>query len=273
MKNLLHIQSTAWRLVLPLVASFFAWSCEDVLQLDLSDVHNQVVIEGIVSNSPSSTSLKVSLTRNSFDNAQAPKLSGAVVTLSDDKGVKEVVTENPAGVFVPSVVTGSPGRMYHLSVVAAGLEFTADSKMPSPMSLDSIRYSKSTSWFTYNSTVLRYYITDNPAVEEYCLIKAYSQNSSSFVWTIYSDKYVDGGQIVLESPAFTPTSSTVVVEVLSVDKATYEYFYSLRDLLGNDISITDLLRMTDYNPKSNLTNNALGYFSAQAQSRYFVNIR
>jgi hypothetical protein len=259
--------------MLPLLASFFAWSCEDVLQLDLSDVHNQVVIEGIVSITPSSSSIKVSLTRNSFDNTQAPKVSGAVVTLSDDQGVTEVVTESPAGVFVPSVITGSPGRTYHLRVVAAGLEFTADSKMPSPMSLDSIRYTKSTSWFTYNSTVLKYYLTDTPAVDEYCLIRAYSQNSSSFVWTIYSDKYTDGGHVVLESPAFTPTSSTVVVEVLSVDKATYEYFYSLRDLLGDNISIPDMLRMTDYNPKSNLTNNALGYFSAQAQSRYIVTIK
>jgi hypothetical protein len=93
------------------------------------------------------------------------------------------------------------------------------------------------------------------------------------VWTIYSDKYSDGKGVVLESPEFKPTSNTLVVELLSIDKATYEYFYSLRVMLGNGISIPDFLRTTDYNPKSNLTNNALGYFSAQAQSRYIVNIK
>jgi hypothetical protein len=184
-----------------------------------------------------------------------------------------VLKEGEPGVFIPSVISGVPGRVYSLRVVFLGKEYSAESSMPMPMLLDSIRYVTSTSWFTVSSTSLRYYLTDKPGIEEYCLIKAYSQNSSSFVWTIYSDKYTDGKRVVLESPEFNPTSNTIVVELIAIDKATYEYFYSLRDVLGNSISIPDLLRMSDYNPKSNLTNNALGYFSAQAQSRYSVTIK
>ena len=259
--------------ILTLLASICLLSCEEVLQLDLSDIENQVVIEGVVSNSSSASKIRVGLTQSAFEKSQPVSLSGALVTLSDDQGNSEVVKESQPGVFIPSTITGVAGRVYRLRVGILGKEYSAESRMPLPMSLDTIKYITSSSWFSFNSTSLKYYLTDKPGIEEYCLIKAYSQNSSSFVWTIYSDKYAEGKQVVLESPEFNPTSNTIIVELIAVDKTTYEYFYSLREVLGNSISIPDLLRMSDFNPKSNLTNNALGYFSAQAMSRYVVNIR
>ena len=263
-----------FRVTLPALAAVLFLSCEEVINLDLSDVQNQVVIEGILSSSPSSSKISVSLTQSAFEKSEPVALRGAVVTLSDDQGTTEVVKEGPAGVFVPTVITGSPGRSYHLTVAVAGQEYSADSRMPAPMSLDSVRLTTSSSWpKLFGSTVLKYYLTDKPGVEEYCLIKAYNENSSSFIWTIYSDKYSDGKQVILESPTFVPTSSTVIVEVIAVDRAAYDYFYSLRDALPEGLSIPDWLLMTDYNPKSNLTNNALGYFSAQSVMRYTVSVR
>jgi len=255
------------------LASIFFLSCEEVLQLDLSDIENQIVIEGVVSNSPSASVIRIGLTQSSFERSQPGSISGARVTLSDDLGNSEVVNESQPGVFIPSVIAGVPGRVYNLSVEFLGREYSASSRMPAPMSLDTITYEISSSWFTYGSTSLKYYLTDKAGVEEYCLIKAYSQSSSSFVWTIYSDKYTDGKSVVLQSPEFNPTDNAIVVEVIALDKSAYEYFYSLREIIGNTISIPDLLRMSDYNPKSNLTNNALGYFSAQATNRYVVKIR
>jgi hypothetical protein len=260
-------------IVLALLASIFFLSCEEVLQLDLSNIENQIVIEGVVSNSSSSSKIRIGLAQSAFEKSQPKSLSGALVTLSDDLGNTEVVKESQPGVFIPSTISGVPGRVYNLRVRFLDKEYSAESRMPMPMSLDSIKYVTSSSWFSFSSTSLKYYLTDKPGTEEFCLIKAYSLNSTSFVWTIYSDKYADGKQVVLESPEFNPTNSTLVVELISVDKATYEYFYALREVLGNSISIPDLLRMNDFNPKSNLTNNALGYFSAQAQSRYVVNIK
>lgn len=273
MKVYLISLSVTLELALVLVLSVLFLSCEEVLPLDLSGIENQMVIEGVVSTSPSSSKIKIGLTQSAFERSQPGSVSGALVTLTDNLGNSEVLKESDPGVFILSTISGVPGRVYDLRVVFGGKEYTAESQMPLPMSLDSIRYVTSSSWLTFGATSLRYYLTDKPGVEEYCLIKAYSLNSSSFVWTVYSDKYANGKGVVLESPQFNPTNNTLVVEVLSIDKATYEYFYSLREMLGNDISIPDFLRMTDYNPKSNLTNNALGYFSAQSVSRYVVNIR
>ena len=247
-------------------------ACEDVIHLDLSDIQNQIVIEGIVSDSPASSKVTVSVTQNAYQKPQSSNLLGATVTLSDDQGTTEIVKEGQTGVFVPTTISGVPGRAYRLSVSVGGQVFTADSRMPAPMTLDSIRSVTSTSWLTFGSTTLRYYLTDNPTIDEFCVIKAYCLNSSSFVWTVYSDKYANGSHVMVESPEFSPTNATVVVEVYSVDKAVYDYFYSLRLVAGTSLSLPDLLRMSDYNPKSNISNNALGYFSAQTMRRYIVQL-
>jgi len=106
------------------------------------------------------------------------------------------------------------------------------------------------------------------------MIKAFNQNDSKFYWTLYSDKNSDGKQVVLESPSFLASSNTIRVEVISIDKATYEYFRTLQELVGNDgFEAPDLLKLNEYNPRSNITNDALGYFSAQSQRDYMVSLR
>jgi hypothetical protein len=261
------------RATMPLLASLCFVSCEDVLPLELSNIQGQIVIEGIVSNAPSSSKVSVSLTHNAYEKGEPKVVSGALVTLSDDTGASEVLKEGQPGVFVPSIIAGSPGRRYRLTVSVSGQEFSAVSKMPAPMSLDSIRFVKSTSIFSFGASYLRYYLTDKPGIEEYCVIRAHCLNSNVYYWTLYSDRYSEGKQVLVESPDFTLTNTTIIVEVLAVDKAGYDYFYSLREVLGKSITIPDFLQTKDYNPATNLSNNALGYFSAQALTRDTVTIR
>jgi hypothetical protein len=47
--------------------------------------------------------------------------------------------------------------------------------------------------------------------------------------------------------------------IKTIDKATYDYFYTLRDVLSSDQAATSL---APANPNTNLTNGSLGYFSA-----------
>ncbi len=273
MSKPVHRVSGFLHALLTALFAFTLYSCEDVIQLDLSDIESQIVIEGIVSDTPSASKVTVSITQSAFEKSQPHNVTGAAVMISDDRGTTEALKETQTGVFVPTAMNGVAGRTYHLSVTVGGQQFMADSRMPAPVVLDSIKSVSSFSWFTLGTTTLQYYLTDNPAVEEYCVIKVYNQNGSPLVWNVYSDKNAAGRHVVLESPEFTPTSSTIIVEVLSVDKAAYEYFYSLRQVVGNSLSVPDMLRMSDYNPKSNLSNNALGYFSAQSTRRYTVSIR
>jgi hypothetical protein len=152
----------AFALAFVLVPSAFFLSCEEALPLDLSGIENQIVIEGIVSNSFSSSRIKLGFTQSAFEKAQPRNLSGALATLSDDSGSLEVLKEGDPGVYTPSTMTGVPGRVYKLRVVFGDKEYTAESRMPVPMSLDSIKYVKSSSLLTFGSTSLKYYLTDKP---------------------------------------------------------------------------------------------------------------
>ncbi len=55
------------------------------------------------------------------------------------------------------------------------------------------------------------------------------------------------------------TGDAITVELLSIDKATYDYFNTLRDVLSSDQAATSL---APANPNTNLSNGLLGYFSA-----------
>jgi hypothetical protein len=259
---------------LTLLMSVLFVACEDVINLDVSDVEPQLFIEGVISSSSSASKVTIGFTQNAYTSSSARSVAGARIIVSDDAGNSEVLKQSAPGVFVPSAIIGEPGRKYFLNVKVDGKEYAATSTMPAAMSLDSVRNVSSTSWFIFTTSILKYYITNRPGIEEYCLIKAYNPGSSSFVWTIYSDKYTDGRQVDLVSPEFTPTTNTINVEIISIDKATYEYFYSVKEILGNgNLSLPDLLGMDDFNPKSNLTDNALGYFSAQSRVVYSVPVR
>jgi hypothetical protein len=52
---------------------------------------------------------------------------------------------------------------------------------------------------------------------------------------------------------------TIIVELLSIDKAAYDYFNTLKDILSSDRSPTSL---SPANPNTNVSNGALGYFAA-----------
>jgi len=62
-----------------------------------------------------------------------------------------------------------------------------------------------------------------------------------------------GGQVQL--------GDTITLELLSIDKASYDYFSTLKDILTSDRSPTSL---SPANPNTNLSNGSLGYFSAFA---------
>lgn len=260
--------------VLLSLTSLLSISCEEVIDLDLDQVPQRIVIEGIVSDKPSTSRITISFSESIYKRSASGNVAGAKVILSDNTGRSEQLQEIQAGVFGPSSV-GIAGREYRLTVTHGGMEYTATSHMPVAMALDSVRWTGSRfNQFFSNSGSLIYYVSNKPGIEEYCLIKAYNLNESSSKWTLYSDKYSDGKQVALESPSMNSSGVAMRIELLSIDRATYDYFVKLREVIGSDgFEIPDILRLSDFNPKSNLSNNALGYFSAQSQRDYLVNLR
>ena len=64
-----------------------------------------------------------------------------------------------------------------------------------------------------------------------------------------------------EDEPFFP-QDTVVVELQTLDKSTYDYYLTLNSLAGGLFGASN-----PANPKTNLSNDALGYFGAYTVSR------
>lgn len=255
-------------------ASLLFVSCEEVIDLELDQVKERIVIEGVVSDKPSASNVKISFTESIYTRSNPKSAGGATVILSDDHGNSEFLRESQPGVYTPTTIVGTVNRDYRLRVILDGMEYSATSRMPGTMVLDSVRASAPAYDILFGyATTLTYYLTNKPGVEEYCMIRALHQNGSTISWMLFSDKHSDGKQVALESSL--STSSTIIrVELIAIDKAAYEFYRTLRELVGEDgMEVPDVLRMNEYNPRSNISNNALGYFSAQSQRDYVVNLR
>jgi hypothetical protein len=259
-----------------LAASLSLTSCEETIDLDLDQVREHMVIEGIVSDKPLVSGVRLSFSKSIYTTSAAKSTDGAVVTLSDDSGNNEVLQEVQPGNYAPTRMTGSVGREYRLKVTFEGTDYMSISRMPEPMFLDSVKTSVSGNDPRFSRRVeLMYYVTNKPGVEEFCIIKAYGQNDGQqYYWTLFGDKNSDGKQVALDGPSFYTSGTSVRVEIISIDKAVYEYLRALEEIVGHDsFVVPDLLKMNAYNPRSNITNGALGYFSAQSQRDHVVPLR
>jgi hypothetical protein len=82
-------------------------------------------------------------------------------------------------------------------------------------------------------------------------------------YRLYTDKFTNGNEMSerIRTTINVQHGDTLTVELISLDYAAYEYFYTLNDILISDRSPTSL---SPANPNTNLSNGSLGYFAAYA---------
>ena len=161
--------------------------------------------------------------------------------------------------------------IYYLSVLANGREYIAESKFPQAIELDSVNLIRHESWRTTYRLIA--YFNDHPGIEEYCLIDFY-RNGEHLWWEqiLYNDRFRDGREIKLENlDTDFFLSDNIKIEVLTFDKAIYDY-YSVMLETDEDNGDQSLIDLAAANPPSNISNSALGYFSAQAYRFYNITI-
>jgi len=230
-------------------------SCyRDAIDLDLDGIGSQVVIEGIVTDQSGPYTVKISKPVNFKRASEFLPISHADVMISDDSGNSETLHESQAGYYRTHNMQGFPGKTYSLNVSIGGEKYSAISTMPEAIDLDSIGF------ISYGQVSIICYFTDPAGVKNYCRLKVF-QNGELVYTYLYQDRYSDGQQIVIDDIETNFNHGDhVEIQFMTINKATFEYFETI-----NDAQVT---LVTLYNPKTNLSNNALGYFSAHALRRY-----
>ncbi|MDE3058897.1 MAG: DUF4249 domain-containing protein [Bacteroidota bacterium] len=247
-------------------------SCQNVISVDLNKANPQVVIEGKVTDQPGPYTVTISKTGNYFDPVlEFPPVAGATAVISDDKGNTDTLHETAAGTYSTSTLQGMSGRTYSLTVTSEGKTYSGVSFLPPKVSIDSLSATSFRAPGGDKVYEIDITFTDPPEAKNYYRIALHigSLSPDSIAggrYYLYTDKLFNGNTVTQEIRFRDDIGSirpgdTLTVDLLSIDEATYNYFNTLKGIIGeNDRNIS----ASPANPNTNLSNGSLGYFAAYA---------
>jgi hypothetical protein len=250
--------------IFPLVF-ILAVACEKVIDVDLNDAAPAIVIEGNVSNSFNDAVVNISMTSSYFDTLPSDKVSGAIVSITSDQDENFILSETEKGVYKTEKARFKEGVTYNLFVEANGENYSATSRLNSPVYIDSVKFYYENSPFFEEGYYVNVYLTDPLGFNNYYRLK-YSKNGKPQNriedLILFTDRYVDGNviEVTLFNQPFE-VNDTVTMQLISLDEGAYEYLRTFQELVNNNPGSA-----APANPNTNLSNGALGYFSAWSSS-------
>lgn len=250
--------------ILPILVCIFSVGCKKVINVNLKNTDPQIVITGEVNNLIGPYKVTITKSVNYTSNNTFPAVSGAFVTISD-KTIIDTLKETSPGVYTSNNIKGMPGNAYSLYVIAEGQTFTATSIMPQQVVFDSVGFTsgfKNQSDQTYNTVA---YFKDPAGIANYYEFSAYKngiqfKNNGGF--QLFDDRLSDGKFIDFTIDNDYKSGDEFVVKMSCIDKNVYSYLNTL-SAISADSGRVNLQSPAPANPISNISNNALGYFSAQ----------
>ncbi len=132
--------------------------------------------------------------------------------------------------------------------------------MPVKVNLDSVTF-YSTNIFGTKSTSAIANFQDPAGIANYYTFTEYVNGQAIDQTFNFSDRLSDGKYIrrqLFNDSSYINPGDQVIIEMHCVDSQVWQYFNTLGQAKGNNSQA-----VTPANPLSNISNNALGYFSAQ----------
>jgi hypothetical protein len=246
-----------------LMASLAFSSCEKVIEIDLADSKSIIVIEATINNNREPFTVLVSKTSPYFGASSSNLVSGAVVSVRVENGKPKYFKESSPGVYKLDKTLALANYWYIVDVQYEGVTYSARSYLNEtvPIAEISLSYFDGFGFFDSGYKV-NCFIRDPAGIKNYYRMKIYvngqlSANDGEI--NLYSDELFDGKLIgLIQHSAVFKETDALIVEMQSIDKATYDYFSTLASISGIEI----IQSASPANPISNFNNGALGYFSA-----------
>jgi len=190
-KNLLYIIT----IIIFISSNIIITSCEEVIEVDLNSSDPQLVIEGVVTDQSGPYKVQITNTTDYYNPGDYPTVSGVVVTISDDAGNFETLSETEPGIYQTDSLQGTPGRIYNLSVEIDGEIFAASSTMPVAIDIDSLYSTVENRGFHGEEYSIGCIFTDRPGVDDYCRMKIYRNGEAEPTYFLYNGRLSDGNVV------------------------------------------------------------------------------
>lgn len=246
-------------------------ACTKVIDLKVHNSSPVYVIEGNVTDQPGPYIVRVSKTVGFYAGNQYPGVPGARVTIADDLGHKDRLSDNGDGTYSTVTLQGVPGQTYSLQVVIGKDTFAGVSSMPARVNLDSVVIQQVLNGGKAVLVAVPQFVNPQGGDAYYYFdqtINGYL-DKSFYYWT---DQFSAGleNNFSLERASNDSTlhvGDTVQVEMQCIDEPMYTYWS------GVDQSASESQQAIPGNPVTNLTGGALGYFSAHTSQIKGVRVR
>jgi Domain of unknown function (DUF4249) len=250
-----------------------AMACKKVISVDLRETPPEIVIEGEITNvSGMPAQVRISKSVNFPASSTYPPVTGAAVRMTDSSsGVSALMIESDSGFYITKSLVGLPGHVYQLEVTVDGKTYGASSRMPRPVALDSVTFALNTDLNNKQNINAVMNFRDPDGLGNYYQFTESLRGRLIPDIFVFEDRLSDGKYI--EQPLFNDSSylqrrDTILLTMNCVDKNVYNYFFTLADVTGNNSFQT----ATPANPSTNISNGALGYFSAHTTTRVKVEV-
>jgi hypothetical protein len=253
-------------------------SCEEAIILDLDQTPSKIVIDGLITDRPGRQSIKVTRSAPFYSSGKTPRVTTAIITVTDDLGAEFIFAHNPnnhpdsSGIYIPATpFAGEVGRTYTLHAEVEGAMYEASDKMVDVIPMDSLAYRLDEDEQEEPDIAGKFYEILMYAKEpqdqtNYYLFKFYRNDSLTYnddTDIYYSDDKFLGESINgVASPIFYAMLDTARVEMYSISRVGYIFYDDLSGLLNNDGG--GMFGSIPAGPRSNLTNGALGFFQVSA---------
>jgi hypothetical protein len=263
-------------LCLPIILILLA-SCEKSILLDLEQTEPRIVIEGQVTDLSTYNYVKISRTTGFYSSGASPRITNATVSVYDDEGNNHVFLHyagnNPdsAGYYFPEEpFAGVVNRTYTLTVVVNGELYEAQDTMFRLVSIDKLESRINPDEQRDPEKPGQYYevlmyVQEPQDTRDYYLFKTYRNGQLEYLND--TDVYFADDELIGESiegipmPVFFAKGDMARVEVYSLSRDAFVFYRDLQKLLNND---GGLFGTPPANPRSNISNGALGLFQTSA---------
>jgi hypothetical protein len=254
----MHIKSNVSIVLISLLFT----SCEKTVALKYKDNPSRIIIDGNITNEPGPYFVKITKSIPLSDTGNYPAIDNAVVTISDNTGNSEMLTPQGNGMYRTNTIAGVTGRTYSLIVNAENQTYTAQSTMPQPALFDSIKVEQ----FTFGGDIERNIIpiyTDPITKGNNYRFMLWVNNKLINQHFVQNDEITNGvvNTMRLEIDDNTVTlkaGDLITLKMHCIDKKVTLYYTTLA-LMGDSGPGGGT---TPNNPPTNITNGALGIFSA-----------
>ena len=261
--------------VMPLTLLLFGGSsCTEKIPLELNEGGQvRLVVEGWITNETIAHEVQLTTTTSYFENQAAPRVSGAIVSLSDGTS-SWTLSENGAGIYQTPVMAGEFGKTYTLDVIWNEESYSATTYLDTVSAIDSVDHEwHAPPWDEDGHYDLFLYTQELPEVGDFYMWRL-SKNGVPIRDTLteitfVEDDFVNGNYIAgwqFETVDAVP-GDTILVEQLSINEEAFNIFTAI--MLETDWR-GGLFDSPPANVPSNVSNGALGYFGAAGRSEYTI---